>query len=163
MNGVTTVPEPSNEPVRSYAPGSAHRTSLEARLAELAGGPAIDLPMTIGGAQRMGGGLRVDVVQPHRHAHVLGTLGTATHADANEAIDAALQVAPDWAAMSYDARAAIFLRAADGVRAVPRAAFREVASPESMVFDTTVERLDEVRSGAWERPASKSWHQQLLG
>ena len=32
MDAVTTVPPPVNEPVRSYAPGSAERASLEARL-----------------------------------------------------------------------------------------------------------------------------------
>ncbi|MEO6712387.1 MAG: aldehyde dehydrogenase family protein, partial [Mycobacteriales bacterium] len=113
MNGISSVPVPVNEPVRSYAPGSAERASLEARIASLVAESPIDLPMTIAGRQRMGGGARVDVVQPHRHAHVLGTLGTATHGDAHAAIDAALTVAPEWAAMSYDDRAAVFLRAAD--------------------------------------------------
>ncbi|MEP7056102.1 MAG: L-glutamate gamma-semialdehyde dehydrogenase, partial [Actinomycetota bacterium] len=113
MNGVSSVPVPVNEPIRSYAPGSPERRSLEARLAELVAAPPIDLPMTIGGVSRLGGGDRIDVVAPHRRAHVLGTLGGATHGDAETAIAAALAVAPEWAAMSYDDRAAIFLRAAD--------------------------------------------------
>ena len=113
MNGVSSVPPPVNEPVRSYAPGSAERTSLLATISGLVNDSPIDLPMTIGGAARMGSGERVDVVQPHRRRHVLGTLGSATHADAAAAVDAALAAAPDWAAMSYDDRAAIFLRAAD--------------------------------------------------
>lgn len=113
MNGVSSVPMPVNEPVRSYPPGSADCTSLLAKLADLVSSSPIDLPMTIGGVARMGSGERIDVVQPHRHAHVLGTLGSATPADAAAAIDAALTAAPEWASWSYDDRAAIFLRAAD--------------------------------------------------
>jgi 1-pyrroline-5-carboxylate dehydrogenase len=113
MNGVSSIPVPVNEPIRSYAAGSGERTSLEVRLAELGSGAPIELPMTIGGVSRMGGGERIDVVAPHRRAHVLGTLGGATHGDAQSAIDAALAVAPEWAAMSYDDRAAVFLRAAE--------------------------------------------------
>ena len=72
MDAVTQVPAPVNEPVHAYAPGSPERARLEAKLKELAENP-IDLPMTIGGEKRMGGGERVDVVQPHNHKAVLGT------------------------------------------------------------------------------------------
>src|SRR2546423_14305962 len=64
LDAVTNPPMPVNEPVRGYAPGSPERVSLEARLKELAA-ERIDLPMTIGGEQRMGSGARIDVVQPH--------------------------------------------------------------------------------------------------
>lgn len=56
----------------------------------------------------------------------------------------------------------IFLRHGGGVRAVPRARFREAADSDTPVFDVTAERLGEVRSGAWERRAGDSWHAQLL-
>ncbi|MFF0522153.1 L-glutamate gamma-semialdehyde dehydrogenase [Actinomadura nitritigenes] len=113
MDAVTTVPTPANEPVRGYAPGSAERARLEARLAELTAEAPIDLPMTIGGERRLGAGAKVAVVQPHRHASVLGTFGTATAADARDAIAAALEAAPKWRALPFDERAAVFLRAAD--------------------------------------------------
>ncbi|MGW6566835.1 L-glutamate gamma-semialdehyde dehydrogenase [Streptomyces sp. NPDC054975] len=112
MDAVTQVPTPVNEPVHSYAPGSAERARLEAKLKELADNPR-DLPMTIGGVKRMGGGERVDVVQPHNHRSVIGTFAGATEADAQDAIDAALAAAPAWRAMSFDDRAAIILRAAE--------------------------------------------------
>ncbi|MFC4050613.1 L-glutamate gamma-semialdehyde dehydrogenase [Actinomadura syzygii] len=113
MDAVTTVPTPANEPVRGYAPGSAERARLEARLAELTAEAPIDLPMTIGGERRLGAGAKVAVVQPHKHASVLGTFGTATEDDARDAVAAALKAAPGWRALSFDDRAAIFLRAAD--------------------------------------------------
>ncbi|WP_433140404.1 L-glutamate gamma-semialdehyde dehydrogenase [Actinomadura nitritigenes] len=113
MDAVTTVPTPANEPVRGYAPGSTERARLEARLAELTAEAPIDLPMTIGGERRLGAGAKVAVVQPHRHASVLGTFGTATADDARDAIAAALEAAPKWRALPFDERAAVFLRAAD--------------------------------------------------
>ncbi|MFJ9062195.1 MULTISPECIES: L-glutamate gamma-semialdehyde dehydrogenase [unclassified Streptomyces] len=112
MDAVTQVPAPVNEPVHSYAPGTAERARLEAKLKELAENP-IDLPMTIGGERRMGGGERVDVVQPHNHKAVIGTFAGATEQDAQDAVDAALAAAPAWRAMSFDDRAAIILRAAE--------------------------------------------------
>ncbi|MFI2074612.1 MULTISPECIES: L-glutamate gamma-semialdehyde dehydrogenase [Streptomyces] len=112
MDAVTQVPAPVNEPVHSYAPGSPERARLEAKLKELAANP-IDLPMTINGEKRMGGGEPFKVVQPHNHAAVLGTFNNATQQDAQDAIDAALAAAPAWRAMSFDDRAAIILRAAE--------------------------------------------------
>ncbi|WP_367124056.1 L-glutamate gamma-semialdehyde dehydrogenase [Streptomyces phytohabitans] len=112
MDAVTQVPAPYNEPVHTYAPGSAERARLEAKLKELAENP-VDLPMTIDGVKRMGGGARVDVVQPHDHKAVLGTFATATRQDAQDAVDAALAAAPAWRALSFDDRAAIILKAAE--------------------------------------------------
>ncbi|CAM5538976.1 MULTISPECIES: L-glutamate gamma-semialdehyde dehydrogenase [Streptomyces] len=112
MDAVTHVPAPYNEPVHGYAPGSPERARLEAKLKELAENP-IELPMTINGEKRMGGGERFDVVQPHNHKAVIGTYANATRQDAQDAIDAALAAAPAWRAMSFDDRAAILLKAAD--------------------------------------------------
>jgi 1-pyrroline-5-carboxylate dehydrogenase len=112
MDAVSTVPQPANEPVRPYSPGSPERAAVEAKIKELAATPA-ELTMTVGGQQRMGGGERIPVVQPHNHAHVLGHLANATDADVAAAIEAAAVAAPAWRAMSFDDRAAIFLKAAD--------------------------------------------------
>ncbi len=113
MDAITDVPLPANEPVRTYAPGSAERISLEASLKSLAEADPIDLPATIGSGSRLGGGEAFDVIMPSDHRHVLGHSANATEADAQEAADAALRAAPDWADLSFDDRAAVFLRAAD--------------------------------------------------
>ncbi|MFJ8434622.1 L-glutamate gamma-semialdehyde dehydrogenase [Kitasatospora sp. NPDC094019] len=112
MDAVTDVPVPGNEPVLGYAPGSPERERLVRRLDELAADP-VPLPMTIGGEQRFGGGERIDVVQPHHHAAKLGVLGNATREDARAAVDAALAAGREWRGLSFDDRAAVFLRAAD--------------------------------------------------
>ncbi|MFC1413717.1 L-glutamate gamma-semialdehyde dehydrogenase [Streptacidiphilus sp. N1-12] len=113
MDAVTRIPAPVNEPVHSYAPGSAERARLEAELKRLGEQGPVELTMAVGGVRRLGRGAPVDVVQPHRHAAVLGTLRNATREDAQEAVDAALAAAPAWRALSFDDRAAIFLKAAD--------------------------------------------------
>ena len=112
MDAITQVPAPANEPVHDYAPHSPERTRLLAELADLADHP-IELPHVIGGRHRMGDGERIDVVQPHRHAAALGTLTNALHADATAAIEAATAAKTSWAALPFDERAAVFLRAAD--------------------------------------------------
>src|SRR6266498_4923917 len=112
MDAVFAVPEPRNEPQRSYAPGSAERESLQRRIGELAG-DRLDLTMTIDGRQRPGGGAAIDVVQPHKHRHVLGVIHNVTNEDAAAAVAAAKKTAPLWRELSYADRAAVFLRAAD--------------------------------------------------
>jgi 1-pyrroline-5-carboxylate dehydrogenase len=112
-DAATQVPAPSNEPVRSYAPGSAERASLEAKLKELASADPIDLTMTIGGRQTLGSGEPIVTAQPHRHSAVLGTMRDAGRDDVQAAVDAALAAAPQWRAASYDDRAGVLLRAAE--------------------------------------------------
>ncbi|MFI9361797.1 L-glutamate gamma-semialdehyde dehydrogenase [Kitasatospora sp. NPDC053057] len=112
MDAVTEVPTPVNEPVQAYAPGSPERDRLVRRLDELAA-EQIPLPMTIGGEQRFGSSERIDVVQPHHHAAKLGVLGNATREDARAAVDAALAAGRQWRSLSFDDRAAVFLRAAE--------------------------------------------------
>ena len=68
---------------------------------------------TIGGRKVAGKGPEIQVVQPHRHEHVLGVIGSSTQADAKAAIKAAADAAPAWRAMPLDERAAVLLKAAD--------------------------------------------------
>ena len=112
MDAVTNVPVPGNEPIKGYAPGSPERVTLEQKIKDLAGERA-ELTMTIAGRQVPGGGEPIDVVQPHNHRHVLGQLRNATDADVTAAIEAARTAAPGWRELSFDDRAAIFLKAAD--------------------------------------------------
>ncbi len=109
---ITDVPAPVNEPIHEYAPGSPERARLTAALDALTG-DAIDLPHVIGGRHSMGAGERIDVVQPHRHSAVLGTLTNAGTTEAAAAVDAAIAAKDAWAATPFDERAAVFLRAAD--------------------------------------------------
>jgi 1-pyrroline-5-carboxylate dehydrogenase len=113
VDAVITVPAPVNEAVKTYAPGSAERASLEATLGELSNADPIELTATIDGVTKPASGDAFEVTMPSDHSHVLGHAANATRTDAAQAIDAALAAAPEWAELSFEQRAAVFLRAAD--------------------------------------------------
>lgn len=106
-----TVPQPVNEPIYNYAPGSPEKASLKKALAE-AKSQQKDIPMYIGG-KHVFTDQKVAMHPPHEIAHTLGhySKGNADHV--KTAIDAALAAKPAWEAMPWEERAAIFLRAAD--------------------------------------------------
>lgn len=110
-HGNFSYPMPPNEPVLSYGPNTPERASLKATLTRLKGQSA-DVPMWIGDEEVRSGDL-VEMRPPHEHSHVLGAFhrGNATHVA--QAIDAALSAKPAWNEISWENRAAIFLKAAD--------------------------------------------------
>jgi 1-pyrroline-5-carboxylate dehydrogenase len=108
---ISTAPKPQNEPVKSYAPGSPEREGLQAKLGELAAN-RIDMPLVIDGKE-VRTGKTAQAVMPHRHAHVLGDFHLGGAKDVQSAIDAALRAQKGWAALPWEARAAVFLKAAD--------------------------------------------------
>ena len=110
MDAVTQVPPPVNEKVLDYAPGSPERADLESALVRL-GAQSRDLTMTVGGVKRHGRGAPIEVHQPHAKATLLGVTHDSTAEDAQDAIAASREAAPQWRDMSYDDRAAIFLKA----------------------------------------------------
>ncbi len=111
MYGTFTYPLPVNEPVLSYAPGSAEKTALKKALKELKS-QTIDVPMYIGGKEVRTGRLS-DIRPPHEHAHLLGRFHMGEDKHVKQAIDAALAAKPSWSSMSWEQRAHIFLKAAD--------------------------------------------------
>jgi 1-pyrroline-5-carboxylate dehydrogenase len=112
MDAITHPPAPTNEPNLDYAPGSPERAALEAEL-KTQSSRTVNLPATIGGRRRMGGGAEFTVVQPHDHASVLGISRNSSTADAEAAVRAAAKAAPGWRALPFDERAAVLLKAAD--------------------------------------------------
>ncbi len=147
MDAVTRTPMPVNEPVRQYQPGSHERAALESKIKELAG-QRTELTMTIGGQQQMAAGDPIEVVQPHNRRHVLGQLGNATNVEVAAAIYQAKQAAPAWRALSFDDRAAIFLKAAELLagpwRATVNAAtmLGQSKSPYQAEIDAACELID---------------------
>lgn len=106
-----SVPKAYNEPVKSYAPGSPERAAIKAMLKKMKS-EEVEIPMVIGG-KRVKSDKRIAIHPPHDHQHVLGYYYKSDAEHVTMAIDAALKAAKDWAAMPWEHRAAIFLRAAD--------------------------------------------------
>jgi len=109
--GRRRVPRPENDPNLSYAPGTAARAELKARVAQMAA-ETVDIPIIIGGKEiRTGATERV--VMPHKHSHVLGNYHKATDEHVRQAADAAVKAWREWSSWTFDDRAAVFLRAAE--------------------------------------------------
>jgi 1-pyrroline-5-carboxylate dehydrogenase len=105
------VPLPVNEPVRSYAPGSAERLSLEAQLTATSG-DRVDIPLVIGG-KRITSGKTRQVVMPCDHRHVLADCHMAEPRHIAQAMAAAIEAQREWASWPWEDRLAVFLKAAE--------------------------------------------------
>lgn len=109
--GFFRVPQPYNEPILSYAPGTRERLELKGALAGFRSSE-IEIPMFIGGDEVRTGDI-VTISPPHDHRHSLGHYHKGGAEHVLQAIDAALQVRTKWQELSWYQRAAIFLKAAD--------------------------------------------------
>lgn len=109
--GFFEVPIAVNEPVKSYAPGSKEREEVLKTYKQMYA-ENIEVPLYING-QDVKTGDTATMVPPHDHKHVLGSYHRASKDDVMRAIDGALEAQKKWAAMPWEQRAAIFLRAAE--------------------------------------------------
>jgi len=111
FNGVFHVPQPVNEPVFGYTPGSREKKELKSKLKELLSTQA-DVPMIIGG-QEVRNGKTVPMVCPHARKHVLGHYHRGEDANVHQAIEAANAAKKDWSTMPWDSRAIVLLKAGE--------------------------------------------------
>jgi len=109
--GYFSYPMPVNEPVLQYAPGSPEKAVLKKTLAELKK-KQHEVPMYIGG-KAVKTGKKISMHPPHEIAHTLGYFHEGEEKHVKLAIDAALKAREAWAAMPWEERAHIFLKAAD--------------------------------------------------
>jgi 1-pyrroline-5-carboxylate dehydrogenase len=110
-HGTFRVPEPYNEPVKGYVPGSPERDELRGRLEELSS-QRLEIPLVIGGEDVQTGDT-FEAVMPHKRSHVLGDVQKGGAAEVERAIAAAADAWEDWSRTPWEDRAAVFLRAAE--------------------------------------------------
>lgn len=110
-NGIFNIPIPKNELILSFEPGSQEKKDLKAKIVELKG-KEIEIPIIIGG-EDVKTGKTVECRCPHETKHLLGIYHKASEKEVDQAIQAALKAQPAWASMSWEARASIFLKAAE--------------------------------------------------
>ena len=110
-NAIFKVPDPVNERVRNYAPGTHERETLKQEIERLRS-QVMDIPMVIGGKEVRTDNL-VPIHPPHDRQHLLGHYHKGDASHVQMAIKAALEAKEKWAALSWEHRAAIFLKAAD--------------------------------------------------
>ncbi len=110
-NRVYELDRPENEPVLDYAPDSEERRQLKAEIERLREQEPIEIPLVIGGEEVKTGDMG-EIRCPHDHDKLLARYHKAGPEEAEQAIEAALEIKDDWAGMSWEDRAAIFERAA---------------------------------------------------
>ncbi len=110
-HGIFRVPEPHNEPVLGYEPGSPERDLLRRRLDELSS-ERLAIPLVIAG-EDVETGDTFEAVMPHKRSHVLADVQKGGAAEVDRAITAAADAWEDWSRTPWEERAAVFLRAAE--------------------------------------------------
>jgi len=109
--GFFKVPTPINEPVKSYSPGSSERKEVLDTYKKMIK-ENIEIPMYINGKDVKSDETN-SVSPPHDHKNIVGKYYLANESHVDQAISTALDAKESWENMSWENRAAIFLRAAE--------------------------------------------------
>ena len=147
------VPTPRNEPVLNYAPGSEERQNLKAAIEE-ARSRSIEIPMYIGG-EEVYTDQRKPLSPPHDHQHRLGYFHEGDASHVAQAIQAALNAREAWTRLSWEYRAAIFLKAAELIAGPYRARLNAATmlgqskSAYQAEIDSACELIDFLRFNAF--------------
>ena len=109
--GFFQVPTAINEPIKSYAPGSPEREAVLKQYKAYYN-DKIDVPMYIG-ADEVRTGNTKPMSPPHDHQHIVGNYHVAEEKNVQDAIANCLESRTKWANLTWEQRAAVFLKAAD--------------------------------------------------
>lgn len=152
-NSIFKFPNPGNEPVKSYAPGTPEKAELKKALKQLSG-EKWDIPLVIGG-QEIRTGNTGNVVMPHDHHHVLATYHKAGEKEVQMAIDAAMKARKEWSELPWEERAMVMLRVAELLATKYRYLLNasvmlgQSKSPFQAEIDAPCELIDFLRYSTW--------------
>ncbi len=110
-NGLFRVPKAVNEPVKSYAPGSPEREAVLSQYRHYYNNH-VRVPLYVGTEEIFTDRTRT-LSPPHEHKHVVGEYQQAEKEHIEQAIATALEAREQWAALPWEERALVFLKAAD--------------------------------------------------
>ena len=111
MSAIGNIPNPVNEPILSYAPGTPERAALQAAIKTL-GSTVTEIPVVVNGKEHRPT-KTIAVTSPQRHQHKLAVVHQAPAALLQDAIDGATAAQKDWEHWRFEDRAAVFMKAAD--------------------------------------------------
>ena len=117
--GFFNVPTAYNEPIKSYAPGTPEREEVLKQY-QAYYNSKIEVPLYIG-KDAIKTGKTETMSPPHDHQHIVGHYHTADKSHVENAIANCLASREKWANLTWEQRAAIFLKAADLVAGPYRA------------------------------------------
>ena len=111
LNGSFKFTQPNNEPVLNYGKNSKERTQILQAIQKMKSN-CIEIPMIINGKEIKTKTLK-NINPPHEHKFLLAKFSVGNKEHLTQAINAALNAKNDWANLSWENRANIFLRAAE--------------------------------------------------
>lgn len=153
LNTIFQIPEPVNEPILNYAPGSRERAELKAKITELRG-QVIDIPLIIGGKE-VRTGRTADIVVPHENKKIIGRYHKAGPKEVEMAVQAAAEARRTWGRMPWHARAAVFLKAGELLATTWRQTLNAATmigqskNPYQAEIDSACELVDFYRFNTW--------------
>lgn len=109
--GFFTVDTPLNEITHEYRPGSPERTAVHEAYKKMFN-TQMRVPLYLGDEEVHTNETR-PIRPPHDHQHIVGSYSVAKPEHVKRAIDNALTAKKEWAAMSWEHRISIFIKAAD--------------------------------------------------
>ncbi|MDT0605408.1 L-glutamate gamma-semialdehyde dehydrogenase [Croceitalea rosinachiae] len=109
--GFFQVPTAINEPIKSYAPGTPEREEVLKQYKAYYNSK-VDVPLYIGSEEIKTGDTK-PMSPPHDHKHLVGHYHTAQKEHVEKAIASCLNSRKAWADLTWEQRAAIFLKAAE--------------------------------------------------
>jgi len=109
--GFFTVDTPLNEITHEYRPGSPERTAVHDAYKKMFN-TQMRVPLYLGDEEVYTNETR-PIRPPHDHQHIVGSYSVAKPEHVKRAIDNALTAKKEWAAMSWEHRISIFIKAAD--------------------------------------------------
>lgn len=109
--GFFQVPTAFNEPIKSFVPGSPEREEVLKQYKAYYNS-TVDVPMYIG-ADEVRTGNTKPMSPPHDHKHIVGTYHVADKKHVSKAIANCLDSRDAWANLTWEQRAAIFMKAAE--------------------------------------------------
>ncbi|MDB2606557.1 L-glutamate gamma-semialdehyde dehydrogenase [Zobellia sp.] len=109
--GFFHVPTAINEPIKGYAPGYSEREEVLKQYRSYFNG-SVDVPLYIGSEEIKTGNTK-PMFPPHDHKHVVGKYHLAEKTHITKAIENCLTSRAAWADLTWEQRAAIFLKAAE--------------------------------------------------
>ena len=109
--GFFTVDTPLNEVTYEYRPGSLERKKVEKAYKNMFQSKIV-VPLYLGDEEVFTKETR-PIRPPHDHQHIVGSYSVAKPVHVKRAIDNSLKAKKKWAAMSWEHRVSIFIKAAD--------------------------------------------------
>lgn len=109
MNSTPDFPRPTNEPEFNYKANPAGRAELQRHLRNT---DVVEIPAVVGGKRIFSGDIE-EVRAPHDTARLLARIHRPPESAVHAAIESSAAAAREWAALPFEKRASVFLRAAE--------------------------------------------------